>query len=210
MDTMSERDDNSTQERIVDAAREAFVLRGFDGARMQDIADRAGINKAMLHYYFRSKQQLFNVVFRETLGKFQSAFVAVLQSDKPFVEKIRTMVEKDIDMLVRHPEIPMFVLTEMSRRSHAMEELAIDAKLPELLKEFSRQAKAAARRKEIRNVDPLDLFLNILALNRFPFIAHDMLTTAAGITEKKFNLMMTKRKRSVADLLINDLMEVES
>ncbi len=197
--------DRSTEERIIRAAREVFIGRGFDGARMQEIADKAGINKALLHYYFRSKQQLFEVVFTETLGKFQQTFIRILSSDKPLIEKIRAMVSEDIDILMKNPNIPLFVISEVAKNPEGMTERARDAGLPKLIEEFSKQVRSAVRRKEIRRVDPVDLLINILSLNRFPFIGQPMLCSMIESREEKFQAMMKKRTASVAELIINDL-----
>ena len=189
----------------MNAARDVFLRQGFDGARMQEIADRAGINKAMLHYYFRSKNQLFDVVFTETLGMFHQIFREILLSDRPFVEKLRMMIERDIDVLMEHPDIPLFVVTEVARNPEQMGERARGTHLAGLIEEFSRQVRSAVRKKQIRRVDPLDLLMNLLSLNRFPFVAGPMLRSLAGVEEKKFQTLMKRRKKTVADLLVGDL-----
>ena len=197
--------DISTEQRIVRAAREVFMTRGFDGARMQQIADEAGINKALLHYYFRSKQQLFEVVFTETLGKFQQAFIRILSSEQPLIEKIRSMVAEDIEILIENPDIPLFVISEVAKNPDQMTDRARKVGMPKLIEEFSKQVRSAVRRKEIRRIDPVELLINILSLNRFPFIGKPVLCSMIGIDEKKFHAMMKKRKTSVADMIVNDL-----
>lgn len=195
----------STEERIIAAARTVFTRRGFHGARMQEIADEAGINKALLHYYFRSKEKLFEVIFTDLFGKFQTAFFSILASDRPLVEKIRLIVETDIDLLMQHPDVPLFVLHEMARNPEQMAERAGAAGLPDLIGEFSRQVKRAARKGEIRKIDPIDLLVNILALNRFPFVGRPMLQSITGIDEASFRAMMKRRRTQVAELIIGDL-----
>lgn len=204
VEAMKEQD-TTTQGRIVEAARDVFLQQGFDGARMQEIADRAGINKAMLHYYFRSKKQLFDVVFTETLGMFHQMFQEVLLSDATFVEKLRMMIEKDMTVLMDHPDIPLFVISEVARNPEQMSERARGAHLSGLIEEFSRQVRSAIRKKQIRRVDPFDLLINLLSLNRFPFVAGPMLRSLAGMDEKKFLKLIQRRKKTVADLLIGDL-----
>jgi TetR/AcrR family transcriptional regulator len=73
--------DKNTEQKILDAARKVFTRQGFAAARMDDIAQEAGINRALLHYYFRSKQKLFDVIFAENMGNFYSSFVSILGSD---------------------------------------------------------------------------------------------------------------------------------
>ena len=105
----------SVEQEIFHTAEEVFHERGYDGARMQEIADRAGINKAMLHYYFRSKDRLFQTVFVAALGRILPHVVEPLASDLPLGLKIRRFVETYIDQLQRHPKIPGFVITELNR-----------------------------------------------------------------------------------------------
>lgn len=197
--------EGSTEERIIDAARNVFTQHGFNGARMQEIADKAGINKALLHYYFRSKEKLFDTIFIDLLGKFQGAFQAIFASDKPFLEKIRLVVEADIDILMKYPEVPLFVLSEISRKPQEMTERVGEIGLQKLMEEFARQVRSAARKGEIRKVDPMELMINILALNRFPFIGKPLLQAIAAMPDKDFYAMMKRRKKSVAELIVNDL-----
>lgn len=195
----------STEQRIIDAARKVFTQHGFHGARMQEIADEAGINKALLHYYFRSKEKLFDVIFIDLLGKFQAAFQGIFASDKPFPEKIRLTIESDIDILMRYPEVPLFLLSEIARQPEHIAERVREIGLSNLLEEFSRHVRRAVRKGEIRKVDPLELMINILALSRFPFVGRPLLQAIADIEDDDFQAMMKRRKKQVADLLIGDL-----
>ncbi|MCB0714277.1 MAG: TetR/AcrR family transcriptional regulator [Ignavibacteriae bacterium] len=202
---MKEERDITTEQRILKAARKVFIEYGFNGARMQLIADEAGINKALLHYYFRSKEQLFDVVFTDLLARFQIAFFTILASDKPLIEKIRLMVEEDIELLMKHPEMPLFIISEVARNPEKTARRANAAKISSLFKEFSRQVKEGIAEGEIREVDPIDLLMNILSLNRFPFIGKPMIQSVIGLSDDRFQKLMKSRKRSVAELIIGDL-----
>ena len=197
---MKEERDITTEQRILKAARKVFIEYGFNGARMQLIADEAGINKALLHYYFRSKEQLFDVVFTDLLARFQIAFFTILASDKPLIEKIRLMVEEDIELLM-----PLFIISEVARNPEKTARRANAAKISSLFKEFSRQVKEGIAEGEIREVDPIDLLMNILSLNRFPFIGKPMIQSVIGLSDDRFQKLMKSRKRSVAELIIGDL-----
>lgn len=202
---MTKERDITTEQRILEAARKVFTDDGFNGARMQQIADEAGINKALLHYYFRSKEQLFDVVFTDLLGQFQIAFFTILASDKPLIEKIRLMVEEDIELLMKHPEMPLFIISEVARNPEKTARRANAAKISGLFKEFSRQVKEGIATGEIREVDPIDLLMNILALNRFPFIGKPMIQSVIGLSDDRFQKLMRSRKKSVAELIIGNL-----
>ena len=101
------------RKKSLSAAREVFLQKGFAGARMQDIADEAGINKALLHYYFRSKEKLFETIFREAFEKLIPHITEVFSSDLPFYDKIRAFTDAYITMAIENPFIPLFVLNAM-------------------------------------------------------------------------------------------------
>lgn len=105
----------SAQERIKIAATKVFTLKGLEGARMQDIADEANINKAMLHYYFRNKKQLFEIIFEEKLHKIFGAMELLIFSKDAFENRIRAFVEKQISIVLEFPVMPIFVMLEVRK-----------------------------------------------------------------------------------------------
>lgn len=106
---------DNTQEKILDAARKVFVTKGMDGARMQEIADEAGINKALLHYYFRTKQQLFDAIFEESMGKLVPNMMEIFKQKSNFREKIEAIVEAYDSVIRKNPFLPQFVIREINR-----------------------------------------------------------------------------------------------
>ena len=102
--------DKLTEEKIFEAATEVFIEKGMDGARMQDIATHAGINKALLHYYFRTKDQLFNVVFEMISRKILKKFAPVFDKNLTLEEKIRFFFREHITFLQKNPKLPAFLL----------------------------------------------------------------------------------------------------
>ncbi|NTW33144.1 MAG: TetR/AcrR family transcriptional regulator, partial [Bacteroidetes bacterium] len=104
-----------TEKLILKAAKKVFIDKGFDGARMQEIADLAGINKALLHYYFRSKEKMFDAVFEDVFMQFLPEVTEVMNSEITLFDKIKTFVDVYITALLKNPHIPIFVLHELSR-----------------------------------------------------------------------------------------------
>ena len=111
---MTEHEMN-TEQKILDAAKEVFQQKGMTGARMQEIADKAGINKALLHYYYRTKDKLFEKVFELAFSLFIPKVKEMMISDKPVFEKIEFFVENYLNLLQKHPYIPGFVISELNR-----------------------------------------------------------------------------------------------
>src|ERR1044072_5809634 len=106
---------DSTEEKIVTAAKKVFLAKGLAGARMQDIADEAGINKALVHYYFRNKEKLFEVIFTEAALKLFPKINIIFESDGTLFEKIRLFVAEYITVMSENPYLPMFVLNEINK-----------------------------------------------------------------------------------------------
>ena len=164
----------STEDNIITAAKTVFVRKGFDGARMQEIADEAGINKALLHYYFRSKDKLFEKVFDEV---FQEVFNTIAESlihATGFDQFLETFIRNYIDILKNKPYLPQFVLHELNRNPGRMVELLKGSNFDrERLFDLIRQAGIKG---VINRQDPIHLVTNILSLCVFPFVARPIIT----------------------------------
>ena len=110
-ETSTEPSSDTTEQKIFDAAHEVFSQKGMDGSTMQEIADRAGINKALLHYYYRSKDKLYEMVARAILAKAVSAIREVLEKEMPLEEKIKRFIETYIGVISRNTSLPFFILS---------------------------------------------------------------------------------------------------
>ena len=196
----------ATEERILKAATTIFREKGREGARMQEIADAAGINKALLHYYFRSKDLLFERVFIESARLFFSRLNEVLQSDVDIFQKITRLCEAYISLSVENPFIPVFVIGEMNRSQDIFISKMFTAtqSRPDFSL-FRQQLQDAAAAGIINPVAPQQLIMNILGLCIFPVIAKPMMQFNMGIGEKEFIAMMEERKRLVPELIISSL-----
>lgn len=111
---MSTQKDN-TEDKIIEAAKEVFIKKGMDGARMQEIADEAGINKALLHYYFRSKEKLFDAIFERVIRMAFPRISQIIFSDLHFRVKVEQAIDTYLDLLMKHPYLPAFILKEINR-----------------------------------------------------------------------------------------------
>src|SRR4029078_3015094 len=110
------RKEQNTEEKILSAAKKVFLKEGMAGARMQDIADEAGINKAMLHYYFRSKEKLFETIFKELSIEFLPRVNAIFESDLSLFEKIEVFCSEYISRMMENPFIPLFIVNEINKQ----------------------------------------------------------------------------------------------
>jgi TetR/AcrR family transcriptional regulator len=190
------------EEKILQAAKKVFVNRGMDGARMQDIANEAGINKALVHYYFRNKEQLFERIFAETAGRFVPRVKSILLSDLGFYDKISRFCEEYISMAISNPYMPMFVLSEMHRQPEAFLKKMFGNELPDLGR-FHQQIQEEITAGKIKPIHPVQLVMNMMSLCIFPFIGKPILGAVMGLDDAAFLETMNERKKQVPQFIFD-------
>jgi AcrR family transcriptional regulator len=193
----------TTEEKILEAAREVFMNKGFAAARMQEIADRAEINKGLLHYYYRSKNKLFRAVFDEAFAKFSAGINQVFEAEIPLFEKIEQFVDRYISLLMQNPAMPAFVISELNQKGDAFAEELLSRQTrpnPMPLVAQIQQEIAAGR---IKPVNPIGLVLNMLSLCVFPILARPMFQGIMEVSRPVYDQMMEARKQEVAEFIIS-------
>jgi len=192
----------STEQTILEAAKKVFLDKGFDGARMQQIAEEAGINKALLHYYFRSKDNLFDAIFENAFKEFLPNIGQILRSDLPYEDKIRTFVETYIDMLSQNPYLPIFILREIQRSPEKMIEMIKSSGInPELTANFQQPDVEKGR---IIPIPLPHLIINMIGLCVFPFIGRPIIEGFLFNNDTEaYNKFLNDRKTQVAGFIIN-------
>jgi AcrR family transcriptional regulator len=190
-----------TESLILDAARKVFLENGFDGTTMQKISDEAGINKALLHYYFRSKDRLFEAVFIEAFSRMIPNLMKIFASEAEFTDKIRGFIDTYITALQQYPQIPLFILHELHRNPDRIIELIHSTGMnPDFVINIIRQE---IKNGKISAIDPYQLMVNMLALCIFPFAARPMVQGFILKNDAKaFEQFIVKRKTEVADFII--------
>lgn len=188
--------ESDTQNRILQSAESVFYQRGYEGARMQEIADGAGINKALLHYYFRSKDRLFNAVFSAAVGRLVPPVFATLASDEPLQEKVRAFVDSYFDTVQKYPFLPGFVVHEMHRNPGRFIDI-IGTKNLLALERLQRELDEGAARGEFRRMDAVQFLLNMLSLSAFPFVAARAMQAITGRTDAEYRRALDERRALV-------------
>lgn len=199
---MEKEKTQDTEEQILEAAKEVFQKKGMDGSRMQEIADKAGINKSMLHYYYRSKQLLFEAVFTSAFSLVAPQINKILNDDSTIKEKVRGFTYNYISFMAKHPYLPNFIVQELNRNPKFFEKLQKNAAFPSLEK-FEKQVAAEVAQGILKPVDGKQLFINILALNVFPFVATPLIKGLIRINEQEFKTLMEERKAMVSEFIID-------
>jgi len=194
-----------TEKIILEAARLVFIRKGFDGARMQEIADEARINKALLHYYFRSKDKLFMAIFVDIIQAFVSSSVKFIQDPGHSVfDKIRLFVEKYISLIQENPYLPGFILNELNQRPDRLVGIFKSSGLE--LDYFYSQIEKEVKEGKIEPVEPEHLLVNMISMCIFPFVGKPLINTIIlSGSEKDFNLFIEERKKTISEFIINSI-----
>lgn len=194
-----------TEALIFEAAKKVFGLKGMDGARMQEIADEAGINKALLHYYFRTKEKLFEAVFTDVFQSFFPSAIGIMSNpETSFREKIETFVEVYITLLQENPYIPGFMMHWLSTGSadRVVSMFKESGIKPEL---FFRQVDKEIQNETIIPVQPLHLIINMLSMCIFPFIARPIISGFLLRDADAYDQFLEERKKEVPRFIINSI-----
>ena len=202
---VNKKKDKSAEQKILTAARKVFTTKGMAGARMQDIADDAGINKALLHYYYRDKEKLFETIFLEEAQKFFPKINAIFQSDDPLFLKIEKFVDEYIDEMLENPYLPWFVLNEINRDpDQFMYKLWGEENLPRPGK-FLEQIEKEIKKGTIKRINPVHLLMNLLSMTIFPFVAKPMIIRNLRMTDSGFRETMEQRKKEIPGFIIDSI-----
>jgi len=193
----------TTEGKILGAATQVFHQKGFNGARMQEIADLAGINKALLHYYFRSKDSLFEKVFNETFGQIALKLTEIFLSEMTLMSKIGIFVNFYLNFISRHSYIVQFVINALHDKPDQLREIILKQNCsPELLLE---QLKKQLKDELGLDIDPLHIYVNILGLVIFPVVAEPLIQSIFAISDEKMAEFLEQRKKIVPTFIENAL-----
>lgn len=199
-----ERKTVEAQEAILEAARKIFAKKGLAGARMQEIADEAGINKALLHYYYRSKEKLFEQVFEEAFKKLLRPLAAFLADNSELFQKIKNICKLYNQVLMEYPFIPNFILNEVSTDpSRILNLLHIEGVVEGRMK-TTQQISDAIQTGIIRPIDPRELVLNIISLSIFPFVSRPI-SEQFLYENEDMDKILRERGDKVADFIIQSI-----
>ena len=203
LNSMKDMDQESeTEEQILEAAKRVFQRDGFSGARMQVIADDAGINKSMLHYYFRSKDKLFQRVFQESIRRFFPEIFKVLNSDLELVPKVEKLVDTYYSIFEEEPYLPRFVIHEMNQHPQRFKKFVKEIGM-EVPDRFIRQIREGVEAGTIKRIDPREFIINTIGLCVFPLIARPMIETVFNMDKTQYREFLNNRKKELPKFILN-------
>ena len=204
--------DGDTEQRILDSAHAVFVRRGTAGARTQEIAREAGVNSALLHYYFRSKERLAEAVFQRAAGQLLPAVIAILASEMPLETKVARVVDVELQQLLKTPYLPGYILSELTHHPERVQQLFSSAAGmspatvgAHVFKVLRKQIDAQVKAGRMHPVAPEQFAINLLALCVFPFAARPMVMALLGLDQSGFEQFIQRRRKELAPFFLRAL-----
>jgi len=194
--------EKETEEKIFLAAQQVFQAKGFAGARMQEIADEAEINKSMLHYYYRSKDKLFQEVFRASARKILPELAGILASEHSLKEKVIRIVGFYYQIFREHPHLPAFVIHEMNQNPKRFREFisSMDIQLPE---RFAHQIQAEVYAGRMMPIDPKQFLMNVVGLCMMPIVARNMVQSLFRLNDEDYWEFLEERRNLIPKIIFS-------
>lgn len=199
--------DLSTEEKIKDAAKKIFLEKGFGSTTTRDIAECADTNIALVNYYFRSKEKLFQEIFRECFAETFIPIARILNDNLPLEAKIYKFVDHMTELLKRDPLLPMFVLSEMRGENAKMFDFLRELHAEENNK-FQQQLEEEAARGNIRKTDFNQVEASLMSMVIFPFISMNMIKMKKNMTTEEFYRFVDERKKAIPEMVLTYLRDV--
>ncbi len=187
----------SAEEKIKEAARRVFTQKGYAATRTRDIAEEAGLNLALINYYFRSKEKLFDIIMLEHIQLFVHSIMGLVNDPETTLrQKIEALICHYIDMLVQNPGLPLFVINEINKdpKKLVAKVGVTDMGNSELV--IARQWRELAAAKKI-TINPIHILMNAVSLTIFPFVGSPLIRNRTGIDLEEFNTLMQERKKLI-------------
>lgn len=208
---MNTNTQTNSEERILQAAEELFITKGYDGTKTTQIAEKAGVTHAMLHYYFRTKDKLFERIVNEKIQFiFSSITLPLSRNASSFTERIKGIVETHFDILVQNPTLPRFIMNEViankERASQLMQKLSPMANL--MAQSLQAEADNAAQKGEIEAIDVKLLMLDILSLNVMTFITYPFFETIFPASSEQKSMFLAARKAENVTLIMKRIQKI--
>ncbi len=201
-----EKQDISTEQVILKAAEQEFVEKGFAGTKTTAIAKRAGVNHAMIHYYFRTKENLFTMVFKQKIEILAASFSQSFNEDLSFFEQLELAIGTHFDFIAANPRLLFFIYGEIitDDRRKKMLVQSVFPKLKGIVKRLKEEIDVEVRNGTIRFIRPTELLMNIIALNAITFLAMPLMQIIKRNNDEVEKLLKQRRKNNI-QFIINGL-----
>lgn len=205
---MDSKIDQSTEQAILETAERLFLEKGYALTSTTEIAKAVGCNQALVHYYFRTKENLFNTIFENKFRSFfQQIFNVNYSDDLPFIEKVRKMVEAHFDLLYENPRIPALIMNELSR--HPDQLLILKEKLhaiPEqLFEKLSNELQVEIKAGRVRDINAVDLIVTVVSMNVALFTIFPIASKVLNFSEEQIKMLLYHRREENVNVVLGYL-----
>lgn len=192
---------SNTEEKILSAAEEIFHEKGYDGARMQEIADKASINKGLLHYYFKTKDALFDTIFSIALRRMVSNIHSILAMELSLEEKIDLIIDSYMNILLKNSALPRFVINELNKDADRFISKHLNSTASSIFTSFDASVNKEISSGNIAEINSKHLFMNLISMIIFPFIGRPMIQVIVGLDNKAFQSLMQERREAIKSFI---------
>lgn len=199
---------NDTESRILQAAEREFFEKGYAGARTASIAEAAGVTHAMLHYYFRTKDKLFERIVSEKISILGNIIISAIgDEDLTLEDRIRQGIERHFDFIAANRDLPKFIVNEVLTRPDVVEMMKCNLQniVNNLLNSLQHEIDAYAAKGLCRQVNARMLLIDIVSLNVFPFMAAPIVLGAIGDSYNSYDEFLALRKTENVETILNKL-----
>jgi TetR/AcrR family transcriptional regulator len=194
-----------TEKLIKEKAKTLFFQKGFMDATTQEIADEAGVNRALIHYYFRSRELMLDILLDETLQEKKDRVRNILSSSYPFREKIARYIDTVVDYGLTYPYLENFIISETARHPDKIRDFCAKdrSKSSDLIRQ---DLEEEIRKKKIAPISAEHFMVNLVALCNYPLLAKSILKTIHGMTDSTYRKFLNERKHIIFSTIFNEEM----
>lgn len=198
---------SNTEQAILQAAEKKFIKKGFAGSKTTEIAKAAGVTHAMLHYYFRTKENLFNKVFEEKARLLSATYLSRVDDSLPFLDKVKASIESHFNLLIENPDLPLFIYREIlvSANGEAVCRNTLFPNFKLAVKVLDESLKEEIAKGNIRPISAADLLISAVSLNVFVFIANPMIRLLAEENGEEYHQYLERRKQENIEIILSRL-----
>ena len=201
------KQDKNMEETILESATELFLKNGYKGTSTTEIAKQAGCNQALVHYYFRTKERLFEAIFKAKINMFVESLLQLSDADLTFEDRLARKIGSHFDLLASNPKLPGLLFSEISTNPDRLESFrnAISDGPQRVLQNLNEDLKAEIAKGNVREMSVYDLFLDIVSLNVIPFLLETPFKTITKISEAEYEELLKRRKEENIKLILKGI-----
>lgn len=192
----------NTELHILECAKELFFVQGRMNATTQEIADFAQVNRTLVNYYFRSKTNLFDVVYKEIITDMKQGLDDIYASTEAFVIKVDRLIDQVITIKARYPYLELFNIQE-TQKLLLNQKSIVNPKPSKHLKCFLKEIEQAMDQGVVKKFNPVNFIVMILSMISFPRVMQPIFSNVFGVSDKEYKCLLNEQKTIIKQTLFN-------